>query len=339
MASAASPAPETNFTPFESLSLSLDEDIAQVRAEIEKLTNRRKLLTSSLLSSTKIQNQLSTKPIRRRENNSNPSQFESVFQKSSSNVYRLSFGVTSFPFHDPSPEIQPKNPLLGIRFDICDRNGHFDSPYYLFCIKVGGDEGPSTRELRIHRHTIPALVPLEEYEKQYLPLSDEGYGGSEDSLMSIEETQRKQDLHGLVSRVRHDLVAWRSRLDAIEWVRDKLGISVLKDKRRGPGQEVEHGNDGDTSLLDIDAPAGNFGIREFEAVGVDARQVRILWSDDSVGRIKITDQGKIKKAAVIGFDGHIASVERVLTEGDATVFDLLDRLQEIHASAREGGIR
>lgn len=258
-----------------------------------------------------------------------------MFQKSSSNLHRLSIGVTSFPFHDPSPEVQPKNPLLGIRFDICDRNGHFDSPYYLFCIKVGGEEGPSIQELRIHRHTIPALVPLQDYEKQYLPLSDEGYGGSEDSLLSAEENQRKQDLHGLVSRVRHDLVAWRSRQDAIEWLRDKLEIpAAVKERHRQTYQEAGQQSDEDSSLLDIDAPAGKFGIREFESVGVDARQVRILWSDDSVGRIKITDQGKIEKAAVIGLDGHIASFERILTQGDATVYDLLDRLQEIDTSVQ-----
>ncbi|KAJ9630229.1 hypothetical protein H2204_008590 [Knufia peltigerae] len=335
---AASPVPEIDSASFESLSSSLDEDIAQVRAEIEKLTKRRKLLTSSVLSSTKIQNQVSTQTGRDPSSNSNPSQFESAFQQSSSNLHRLSFGVTSFPFHDPSPEVQSKNPLLGIRMDLCDRNGHFDNPYYLFCIKVGGEEGPSIQELRIHRHTIPALVPLEEYEKQYLPLSDEGYGGSEDSLLSSEGNQRKQDLHGLVSRVRHDLVAWRSRQDAIEWMRDKLEIPVVRDKHRPSGQEVGRESDEDSSLLDIDAPAGRFGIREFEAVGVDARQVRILWSDDSVGRIKITDQGKIEKAAVIGLDGHIASVERILTQGDATVFDLLDRLQEIETRVQGHGI-
>ncbi|KAK5198684.1 hypothetical protein LTR92_001155 [Exophiala xenobiotica] len=355
MSVAASLAPEVPSTSYGGLDESLDEEITQVRAEIEKLTKRRKLLTSSLLSSTQVQERLSALPPQdpsygsASASASHSSALESAFQQSTLNIHRLGFGVTAFPFHDPSPEVQPKNPLLGIRIDICNRKGQFDAPYYLFCIRAGGEGeglGPVNQELRIHRHTIPALVPLPEYEKHYLPLSDEGYGGSEDSALSVDGThQKKQDLHALVSRVRHDLVAWRLRQDAIDWMKEKLQIPVVPEapsrEEIHPDQEepADEGAGDNGSLPDIDAPAGKLGIREFEAMGVDARQVRILWSDDRVGRIKISDQGKIEKAAVVGLEGRIANMERILTEGDATVFDLFERLQQVDLSTKQGGTK
>ncbi|KAK5457047.1 hypothetical protein LTS15_004828 [Exophiala xenobiotica] len=348
---AASPAPEVPSTSHGGLDESLDEEIAQVRAEIEKLTKRRKLLTSSLLSSTQVQERLFAllpqDPPDGSGSASHSSPLESAFQQSTLNIHRLGFGVTAFPFHDPSPEVQPKNPLLGIRIDICNRKGQFDAPYYLFYIRAGGEgEGPVNQELRIHRHTIPALVPLPEYEKHYLPLSDEGYGGSEDSALSADGShQKKQDLHALVSRVRHDLVAWRLRQDAIDWMKEKLQIPVApqaqprEENHQDQEEPVDEGAGDKGSLPDIDAPAGKLGIREFEAMGVDARQVRILWSDDRVGRIKISDQGKIEKAAVVGLEGRIANMERILTEGDATVFDLFERLQQVDLSTKQGGTK
>jgi central kinetochore subunit Mal2/MCM21 len=199
-----------------------------------------------------------------------------------------------------------------------------------------------SQELRIHRHTIPASVPVQEYEKQYLPLSDEGYG-SENSVSSSGWGSRRQDLHGLVDRIRHDLVAWKLRQDAIESIREQLGLPTKKPHDQLPGSHTDASNmehqpeeerDEHVSIPDVEAPIGKFGVREFEATGVDARQVRILWSDDRLGRIKISDTGRIDKAAVFGREGHIRDTERVLTEGDATVFDLFDRLQEVELGTR-----
>ncbi|KIV79848.1 hypothetical protein PV11_07393 [Exophiala sideris] len=326
MALTARPPAETQVSTHVDINDALDEDIAQVRAEIERLTKRRKLLTSSLISSTVIQDHLSDKgkvspPI------------ESAIQQSSLNVHRLGIGVISFPFNDPSPEIQFKNPLLGIQIDICNRAGRFDSPYYLFCIRASDVDGPLSQEFRIHRHTIPAFVPLQDYEKQYLPLSDEGYG-SEDSVLSSGGGSRKQDLHGLIDRVRHDLVAWRLRQDAVESIREQLGVSTKKALDDNKEQRPEEERHQHVSIPDVETPVGKFGVQEFHATGVDARQVRMLWSDDRLGRIKISDRGRIEKAAVFGSQGRIRIMERILTQNDATVFDLFDRLQEVDRSTR-----
>lgn len=245
--------------------------------------------------------------------------------------------MTSFPFHDPSPELQSKNPLLGIRFDICARSGRYDSPYYIFCIKAGDGQ-----ELRIHRHTIPALVPLEQYERQYLPqstsASDEGYGGSEDSLLSNDRTTGIQDLHGLVARVRHDLVSWRLRRDVVDYVREE-GLRIPESRTAGSKCEnvenrdlkrttEDESEDSDEDL--DDEPVGQYSVRSFTALDVDARLFRIVWSDDRVARLRISDDGRIEKAVVIGLDGQrIRDVERILSGGGASVYDLEARLEQV----------
>lgn len=341
---------------------SLDDDIAQVRAEIKTLTHRRKLLASSLLSSTKVQSLLSDKqaaaPTASQADSNNattttPLNLADLQQQSRSNAHRLAFGVTSFPFTDPSPELQAKNPLLGIRIDICNRLGKFDSPYYIFCIRAS-DTG---QELRVHRHTTPALVPLQQYEELYLPLKssvlpeDEGYGGSQDSRPSNDDLEngtgtKKQDLHGFVARVRHDLVSWRLRQDAVELLKEDLDLPSSASKEK-PSERDDNSNekttDPDTSTIENDDndaadPTGKFNITSLSTQGVDARQIRILWSDESLGRVRIADDGKIERARVIDINNNRAKeTERILMRsGDdasiaaVSVCDLGTQLEAVY---------
>ena len=342
MTLAASPAPEMDI----SMTDSLDSEIANLRASIQTLTAQRRLLTSSLLASTKVQSQLFT-------TSTPPLNLTNIQEHSASNIHRLAFGVTSFPFTDPSPELQSKNPLLGVRIDICNRHGKFDSPYYIFCVPAGE---PTARDvLRIHRHTIPALVPLEQYEREYLPLrssqqgdeEDEGYAGSDDSRHATGSETVKQDLHALVAKVRHDLVSWRLRQDTADCIREELGLSRLveentravsedKGSPANPDSLMQESDDDPGSERDEGSePTGKFNVTSLTALDTSARQLRIIWSDDQVGRLKITDTGKIEKAVVIGEDGNRArDVERILvgdneTDG-ASVATLVKRLEIVY---------
>jgi central kinetochore subunit Mal2/MCM21 len=345
----------------------LDGEIAKVRAEIQNLTARRKLLTSSLLSSSNVQSRLfnnastsaSTGPD---DSNATPLKLSNVKVHSQSNAHRLTFGVTSFPFTDPSPEIQSKNPLLGIRIDVCNRHGQFDSPYYIFCVRAGEEGGQG---LRIHRHTIPALVPLEQYESEYLPLNppydDEGYAGSDDSRVENGVDHRRQDLHALVARVRHDLVSWRLRQDAAGWLQEELGLPQLKNGNKNANKSANsnpEGDDEEATNPDVemddrlddeeaedDESVGKFNIFSLTPLDVDARQLRLIWSDDRVGRLKISDTGRIEKAVVIGEDGaRVRGVERILMGDDEKhgvgVTELVERLEKVYLRglpvAREG---
>ena len=369
MALAASPPPSMD------VSDALDDEIAQVRAETQDLTRKRKTLTSSLLASTKVQARLNNgRPPRAADNQSDqtiPLDLADVKQHSQSNTHRLAFGVTSFPFTDPSPEIQSKNPLLGIRIDVSNRHGKFDSPYYMFCMRAC----ETGHDLRIHRHTIPAFVPVLQYEKQYLPSSstaheDEGYGGSDDSVPGNGgeedgEESRKQDLHGLVTKVRYDLVSWRLRQDAADWLREELGlvesgkptdptsqdkntiqrsepsVTDRQESENATGFDEHDNSNPDTEMQEEDdeEAIGRFDVISLTNSEVDARQLRIVWADDSLGLLKISDDGKVAKAVVIGEGGNrVRDVERILM-GDGkeavSVHDLLERLEKVYKKSME----
>jgi central kinetochore subunit Mal2/MCM21 len=314
MALAASP-PMTE--EQEAHSLQLDEDIERVRAEINALSQRRTRLASALLSSDQVRSRMQQHP-----SLSHDSELTAVLDRytyhNSQSIHRLVFGVTAFPFVDPSPDTS-NVPLIGIKFDICKRNGQFDSPYYVLCKRVH-DEGS---EVRVHRHTIPALIPIAKYEEKYLPLPDEGYGSAD----SVLETTGRQDLEAFVTAVKGDLVAWHLRQQSIDLVREKLGITARQ----------SHAEDGDKEQnSDTASTAGLYGVRFVEPVAVDSHYARIVWTDDTVGRVKIGHDGSIQRAVVIGtIDGQEqrrAKEERILVADNSRIDTLVDRLKDVHAA-------
>lgn len=296
------------------------------------------MVKSSLLSSTRVQAQ-------RHQQRTGSSSVEAIQddlalllasseQTSKSNIHRLTFSATAFSFTDPSPECQPLNPLLGIRFDFYHRTGRYTKPYHLFCRRVSA----SSQDLHIHRHTIPLFVPLSDYAKQYLPVIDEGYGGSEDSYLSNSDCPKTQDLHALVKRVRQDLLSWRLRLDAIDLLRETLGLPAPKpnsENGSGAENEADGETDEDEGISDHETEScGKFGVRQLEVCSPDGSQARILWSDDRVGRIKLSHEGGIVKAAVFSGTGRLGEQERILSSGSATVYDFAKRLEALHETLK-----
>ena len=288
----------------------LDDEISSVRAEIAALTKRQSLLSSALLSSTNVQSRL------RQHYTSDESLANLLNQHSihtQTSAHQLAFGITSFPFTDPSPDTSNAR-LLGIRFDICKRSGELDTPYYVLLRRNesnNADGNDLSNEYRVHRHTIPALVPLEKYEDRYLPTSDEGYG-SEDSLLGGGEG--KQNLMGFATAVRNDLTSWQMRKEAVELCREMLEANEAEDAVEEK-QEME----------------SNHGVQSIEAVAVDAYFIRIVWRNGRVGRIKIADDGTIQKAAVFrtvdgGDEERCQDVERILLGGSGRVEDLIEQL-------------
>ncbi len=287
---------------------------------VAALTQRRKHLTSALFRSFQVQTRVRQHPAL-----SGVHELSAVLdhhvQSNQQSTYRLAFGVTAFQFVDPSPDTS-KVPLLGIRFDICKRNGHFDSPYYVFGKRVSDE----STEVRVHHHTIPALVPLGQYEDKYLPLLDEGYG-SEDSVLG--GGSGRQDLEAFVEAVRRDLVAWRLRQESIEMVREKLGLGGQVDVE---GKGDEEADDEDEGAM----RAGEYGVMTVEPVALDAHFARIIWADGRVGRIKISQGGDIQRAVVIGLvddqEQRRANDERILVDEGARIDTLVDRLKQMHDS-------
>jgi central kinetochore subunit Mal2/MCM21 len=329
--------PPSQLTPSQRLeSDNLSSEILKLRAELSALTARQSLLSSTLLASTSTQTRL------RQEHSSNPELTQLLNEqsiRSKTSAHRLAFGVTSFPFVDPSPDTSNTR-LLGVRLDICKRTGVFEAPYYVLLKRhessPHGDEaglgaGAATEterggDYRVHRHTLPALVPLQQYEERYLPLADEGYG-SEDSVLAGTESGRgqKQDLHGFVVAVRNDLTSWQMRKEAVELTLEKLQ----------PEEEEDDDDEGDGGGKRGGAVL-KYGIQALEAPAVDAKSIRIVWRSGMVGRVMISQDGLIQKAAVFAMVGNEQrrnqAVENVLLSESGRAEDLIDRLKALSDS-------
>jgi central kinetochore subunit Mal2/MCM21 len=288
------------------------------------LTQRRRLVSSTLLSSSKIQKQVDTASA---SDTIDPSTAPIISESqldNQENIHRLTFSVTSFPYTDPSPETS-NVPLLGIRIDICSRTGRFDAPYYLHLKwKQLNDTANELDELSIYRHTIPSHIPLRNYEAQYLPQRDEGYGSEVSSEIV---NGNRQDLHALVRKVRKDLVSWTLRREAIEMLAEELGL--VSESTKEPDSDE---NDDYTSFVaPLNAPNESI-FRSVAATAVEARFVRVVWANGWVARVKISDKGLVERAVVYGEvsgeDRRIKSAENVLVgDGLVRIEELAERLK------------
>ena len=255
-------------------------------------------------------------------------------------MHRLAFTVTTFPFTDPSPNTALNGRLLGIRFDHCSRLGTFDNPFYILLRRLE----PDGDDWRIHRHTIPAFIPLARLEHEYLPLNqDDADGGdSEDELTVGDAPNKKRGLHAFVRKVRYELTSWTLRREAIEFLQEELGllkpkVPIGKKGDKGDGgktaaekpdsedEDEEEDEDEDTEMPD--AGVGRYGISSIEATAFEARMVRICWTDGTIGRIKISDRGLVEKAVVVGDNGRIRGVENLLTDGESRIEALVEKLK------------
>ena len=288
-------------------------------------------MTNTLLSSTKIQNQLNNYAFTQSSSDlptdENPlstfsSDTSAPTANHQTNMHRLSFTVTTFPFTDPSPGLHNTNlhgRLLGVRLDHCSRHGTFQKPYYILFRRVeqGGDEW------RVHRHTIPAFVPLGRLEEEYLPLrdGDSGYsgGGSEEDESFSVVQERKQNLHAFVRKVRHELICWELRREAIELLKEELGLIP-----NANDSDEERDDDSDRDALE---PTGLYGICSIEATAFEARQARITWTDGTIARIKISNKGLVERAVVVGENGRIKGVENLLIDGESRIEELVQKLR------------
>lgn len=258
---------------------------------------------------------------------------ESAGKHAQSNHYRIAFGVTAFPFQDPSSsdadgDENDDNHLLGIRIDIATRNGKFAKPYYVLLKRERGNTHRHRTHLRVHRHTIPAFIPMEKLERLYLPRAEEAKdidvdddGESEPTIepgkTKVPRTGR-QDLYALVRELHKELVSWHRRVDAIDMLRDELGLS--SDTSTLP-------EDGKVDPDSVHASKA-LGIASLSATSLEARYVRLEWADGRVGRFKVSNSGMVERAVVIGLDSRRDKfLENALAGRDGRVEGVLDRLR------------
>lgn len=212
-----------------------------------------------------------------------------------------------------------------MRLDVCNRGGRFTKPYYVLLKRERG-RGEKGVTLRVHRHTIPAFIDLSRLERVYLPIPGSGRAageaGDSDSdgegertgseMMKGAKGRTRQDVRGFVRELRRELVAWQLRGDAVELLREKLGLS-------------------EEALIDPAArlsPEARGGIMSLAATAVEARYVRLEWEDGRVGRFKLSNTGIVERAVVIGDDGRDKQTEDAMTGGGGRVEFLLERLSK-----------
>ncbi|KGO59201.1 Centromere protein Cenp-O [Penicillium expansum] len=303
--------------------------------QVQNLQKYKRILTSSLLTTDPIQLRKQSQPLTT-TNQTDPLATISPLvhaagAHASSNHHRIAFGATAFPFKDPSPTANAA-PLLGVRIDVCARNGRFAKPYYILLQHERSRAGPgsgSAKVLKVHRHTVPGFISIPKLESVYLPRpgvsrgagnGDGDAGGSSGEDEDAEPAKpwkksgsstRKQDLRGFVRELRRELVAWHMRVDAIDFLREKLGLV---------------GEDGKSLPFDV-SPDRDTGIVSLAAVAVEARYVRVEWVDGRVGRFKLSNAGVVERAVVIGDEGRDKKVEDAMTGGGGRVETVLDRLR------------
>lgn len=227
----------------------------------------------------------------------------------------MAFGATAFPFQDPSPTA--KDNLLGVRLDVCARNGQFAKPYYVL-LRRERVRGGNEKRLRVHKHTVPAFISMSKLEGVFLPFPSSGKERVEESeegenLKPWKGQEMKQDLRGFVRELRRELVAWHMRSDAVDFLREKLGLG---DTRSSSGS--------DERAVTVDGT----GVVSLASTAVEARYVRLEWEDGRVGRFKLSNAGLVERAVVIGDAGRDKQTEDAMTSGGGRVEALLNRLRE-----------
>lgn len=298
--------------------------ISKLTSPVRTLQHRKRFLSSSLLSSDSIQKHLRKPPttLTTIENEVSPL-IRAAGAHSDSNHHRIAFGTTAFPFKDPSPTASAENSnLLGVRIDVCVRGGRFAKPYYVL-LRRERVRGEKEVRLRVHRHTVPAFIDLGSIEGFYLPFPGNRQGKGVDSdgeeedepLKPTRKSGRRQDLRGFVRELRRELVAWHLRGDAVELLREKLGLS--EESLIDPAERL--------------SPESRGGIVALAPTAVEARYVRLEWEDGRVGRFKLSNAGIVERAVVIGDDGRDKQIEDAMTGGGGRVETLLERLTAVAA--------
>lgn len=233
------------------------------------------------------------------------------------NYHRLAFSTTLFPWKDPNPYNESPN-LLGLRIDVCERNGMFAKPYYVLLKREKESPSPEpgrrpSLQFSIYRHTIPPFIPMEKLAHRYLPQARpsrrQGATNDEIEVVKTKAKTRKQDLHAFVRHLRKELAAWYTRRDSISWLQERLGVADVvgeigaRIERRSPAQLVS-----------------------LASTSLESRYVRLEWTDGRVGRFKISNSGLVDRAVVIGDKGRDKRTELILMGGDGRVESLVDRL-------------
>lgn len=172
---------------------------------------------------------------------------------------------------------------MGIRLESYNAlTRKFETPYYVLLQRVQGSrnsdgerdrEGQGERDedeeeedapLRVHRHTLPPYIPLQNLVSKYLPLPS----------ATQPSKRQKQDLGRFVRALRFEVVARSRRMEAVE---------RLKENVEGRG--------------------GERGVRSVQAER-QGGEIRVEWVDGVKAKIEVAERGDVVEVEVLGTDGR-----------------------------------
>ncbi|CAJ2503456.1 Uu.00g108500.m01.CDS01 [Anthostomella pinea] len=288
-------------SPFPDLSIAdqLDNEIANLRAQVESLRKDLKLQTATLMTSESTRQllQISTNK-GARSNRADDATKQKLLERAEEHnahkqqsLYRACASITTFKARDPDPNAVDGGSILGLRFEVMSKS-RFLKPYYVMLNRPYSN----SRHLRIHRHTVPQCIPLSGLAARHLPAP---------SIKNDGGTSKMQDLSQFVRTLRRELVRYQNR------------IAVIGDLRKAAGLEAKNDTDRESELVNI------------SLAGPMAKQIHMEWSDGRSGRLVMGDDGEILKMAVQGQNGQDRETVRNLLGRSVRIEEVVKQLEGV----------
>ncbi|KAF1947234.1 hypothetical protein EJ02DRAFT_449824 [Clathrospora elynae] len=278
----------------------LDADISDLHTRINTLKAHRANLSSVLLSQPHLAARLQTQPSPSTSNPDPPEVTQKVITQQSrrnlENIHRACVGVTAYKVSDPDPHAQDHGNILGVRIDVA-LGGKFVETYHVLLnyIQNSSEGEEKKKSLRIHKHTIPACIPLQHLVNRWLQ------AGGKDGEMQVH-----QNLIRFGRSLRKELVSYHLRQQTLHHLRTEAGLEHRNPNNDDVGIAAtgrvlnafvsDDGHSSDTEEAEDEDEASNPArILDIEA-DTAVRQVTVTWSSRTTAVVCISKDGRVEKA-------------------------------------------
>jgi central kinetochore subunit Mal2/MCM21 len=260
----------------------LDADIIDLHARVATLQAHRSNLASVLLSQPHLAARLQTPNQTSKSPSTAQRAVEQQSKRNLENIYRACAGVTAYKVKDPNPNAINNGNILGISIDvaIC---GKFIETYHVL---LNWRERIGNRLLRIHKHTIPPCIPLQQLANKWLP-----------TTWKDAEIDPEQDLVRFGRLLRKELVSWHMRVKAVEELKKEAGLSSQTSREE---KDDEVGNVGKVLNAFVSDDEASSDIEED---GIEDGPLRIIDIENNAAVMIVTKDGRIENAVCRARDG------------------------------------
>ncbi|KAK0729815.1 Cenp-O kinetochore centromere component-domain-containing protein [Lasiosphaeris hirsuta] len=285
---------------------SLDDEIENLQARVSTLKSQLQIQTSTLLAAPSTRKLLSppSSALSLPADDNTPLRQKLLARSGIQHahnqqcLYRACAGLTLFRAHDPDPSAVDGGAILGLRIEVVSR-AKFLRPYYVLLNRPY----PGSGHLRVHRHTIPACIPLAGLAVRWLPPP---------------KGEAKQDLARFARVLRLEVVRYHHRLGAVADLRKAAGLGRKKSRAAAEAEEQD--------VLGARAELAGGKLVDITPADAEAKQISVEWADGRAGRLVMGDDGEIVKLVVVGEGGRDREAVRELLGEATTIEDVVRRL-------------